>query len=34
MNGMFLGNKKSLFGVYFGSGFVFSNEYRFGPYGL
>jgi hypothetical protein len=29
-----LGSKESLFGVYFGSGLVPINEYRFGPYGI
>jgi hypothetical protein len=34
MHVMFLGSKKSLFGVYFGSGFVIINEYGFGPHGV
>jgi len=31
MHEMFLDSKESLFGVYFGSGLVTINEYRFGP---
>ena len=34
MHVMFLGNKESLFGVYFGYGFVTINEYGFGPHGV
>ena len=34
MHEMFLGSKESLFGVYFGSGLVPINEYRFGPHGV
>jgi len=34
MHKMFLGSKESLFRVYFGSGLVTINEYRFGPRGV
>jgi hypothetical protein len=34
MHEMFLGSKESLFGVYFGSGLVPINEYRFGLHGV
>jgi len=34
MHEMFLDSKESLFGVYFGSGLVTINEYRFGPRGV
>jgi len=34
MHVMFLNSRESLFGVYFGSGFVISNEYGCGPHGV
>jgi hypothetical protein len=34
MHEMFLNSKESLFGVYFGSGLVPINEYRFGLHGF
>jgi hypothetical protein len=34
MQKMFLGNKESLFEVYFGSDLVSINEYEFGPHGV